>query len=100
MAPNTHVRLVSQEGAPGHNKFDFGYSLGELRPEYLVAMRTPIDEDRARKGMEDRRFGGSLYFDPYFQEKFFPNPLWTGVMTIFAGNGEEEPRKYRSPFYP
>jgi hypothetical protein len=72
---------------PGHNKFDYAYSLGELQPDYVVAnFALPASEaDMAEAALGDWGYIGALYFDPTFQEHCLPNPM-KGIiwLTIFA----------------
>jgi len=62
---------------PGHNKFDFTYSLDILRPDIVVAgFRLPVSENQMKKlATGNRAFVGQLYFDPVFQKHFLPYPV-------------------------
>ncbi len=72
---------------PGHNKFDYAYSLGELQPDYVVAnFALPVNEaEMAEAAVGDWGYIGALYFDPTFQEHCLHNPM-KGIiwLTIFA----------------
>jgi hypothetical protein len=71
---------------PGHNKFDYSYSLDERRPEYVVSVfLLPVsEEDMLAVSTGDAAHVGQLYFHPSFQEHCLPNPLNTGTWrTIF-----------------
>ncbi len=70
--------VVAGEGRrAGHNKFDYDYSIGRLRPDIVIAMfRLPED----LKWMEqytrgDTPFRGRLYFHPVFHEHCLPYPV-------------------------
>jgi hypothetical protein len=72
---------------PGHNKFDYAYSLGELKPDYVVGN---FELSSSEDDMEEATFGdwgyiGALYFDPTFEEHCLPNPIKSFLwLTIFA----------------
>jgi hypothetical protein len=69
--------LASRGGKPGHNKFDFDYSLGVLKPDIVIAnFALPVSEDLMRRdSVGDWAFTGQLYFHPVFRERFLPNPV-------------------------
>lgn len=72
------ARMSAVSGTrPGHNKFDYDYSLGILKPDYVVAMfRLPVQEaDMRRKAGGDLPFIGQLYFNPLFREHCLPHPV-------------------------
>jgi hypothetical protein len=79
---------------PGHNKFDYAYSLGELQPDFVVAnFALPVNEDdMAEAAVGDWGYIGELYFDPTFQEHCLPNPV-KGIiwLTIFACDWPSQP---------
>jgi hypothetical protein len=71
---------------PGHNKFDYSYSLDERQPDYVVSVfLLPVsEEDMLAVSTGDAAYVGQLYFHPSFQERCLPNPLNTGTWrTIF-----------------
>jgi hypothetical protein len=80
---------------PGHNKFDYSYSLDERRPDYVVSVfLLPVsEEDMLAASTGDAAHVGQLYFHPSFQEYCLPHPLNSGTWrTIFrcdwpAGSG-------------
>jgi hypothetical protein len=85
---DAHVaRLPAHAGAtvPGHNKFDFSYSLGRLEPDYVVAnFALPVDPERMRWAARgDYGFTGALYWDPIFRahclEHPLPVPTWRSI---------------------
>jgi len=72
---------------PGHNKFDFDYSLGVLRPDFVVAnFKLPVREDEMRQAaVGNWAFTGQLYFDSVFREHCLENPVTAETWrTIFA----------------
>jgi len=88
MDPYIAKQPPANEGTvPGHNKFDYAYSLGELQPDYVVAnFALPANEAEMEEAAQgDWGYIGALYFDPTFQEHCLPNPkkgiIW---LTIFA----------------
>jgi DDE superfamily endonuclease len=71
---------------PGHNKFDYSYSLDERQPDYVVSsFLLPVtEEDMQEMSTSDFAYIGLLYFHPSFQEHCLPNPLNTDTWrTIF-----------------
>ena len=82
---------------PGHNKFDFDYSLGVLKPDFVVAaFHWPVAADVLRNYTTgDNAFIGQLYFNPTFQRHCLPNPIETQTLrTIFVCDWSPElPKK-------
>lgn len=72
-----HLPVVSHEAKSGHNKFDYDYSLGVLKPDLVVSyFKLPVDEEEMReKTKSDWAFIGHLYFNSIFQEHCLPNPV-------------------------
>jgi hypothetical protein len=71
---------------PGHNKFDYSYSLDERQPDYVVSsFLLPVTEEDLREmSTGDFAYIGQLYFHPSFQEHCLPNPVNTDTWrTIF-----------------
>lgn len=62
---------------PGHNKFDFDYSLGVLKPDFVVAnFALPVEEAIMRQAATgDFAFTGQLYFHRLFQRHCLPYPI-------------------------
>jgi hypothetical protein len=62
---------------PGHNKYDFDYSLGALKPDFVIAMfRLPVNRaEMIRRSKGDLSFTGQLYLNDVFQQHCFPNPV-------------------------
>jgi len=61
----------------GHNKFDYDYSLGVLKPDLLVAnFKWPVkEEEMSRTASGNWAFVGQLYFNEYFRRYYLPNPV-------------------------
>jgi len=71
---------------PGHNKFDYDYSLTMKRPDLVVAnFALPVDGEEMRACMDgDGAFTGRLYFHDQFQKQYLNNPVDIGTWrTIF-----------------
>jgi hypothetical protein len=88
-----HLPVVSNGRMPGHNKFDFDYSLGVLKPDLVIAdFKLPVTEDSMRKtSVGDWAFVGQLYFNPMFREHYLPNPVARETRrTIFAADWSPE----------
>lgn len=62
---------------PGHNKFDYDYSLGQLRPDFVISsFKLPVTEEEMRaRAVGNLAFIGSLYFNPVFRRHCLPNPV-------------------------
>ena len=69
--------VVSEIAKGGHNKYDYGWSLGKLRPAYVIgsfaADVTPDEMERVRRSKW--AFAGDLYFSPLFQAHCLPFPV-------------------------
>lgn len=81
------LNTVSNGTIPGHNKFDFDYSLGELKPDYVVAnFDLPIKEERMKQeSIGDYAYAGQLYFNVVFRDHCLPNPIEADTWrTIFV----------------
>jgi hypothetical protein len=88
-----HLPVVTDGRMPGHNKFDFDYSLGVLKPDLVIAdFKLPVTEDSMRSmSVGDWAFVGQLYFNPTFQEHYLPNPVaFETRRTIFAADWSPE----------
>jgi hypothetical protein len=83
------LQATSNGRRPGHNKFDFDYSLSQLRPDYIVAnFKLPIDEEKMhQESSGNYAFTGLLFYNGLFREHYYENPLNIDTWrTIFAYN--------------
>lgn len=85
------ARLPARHGdIPGHNKFDFAYSLGVLKPDYVIGtFALPITEEKEnelrRLATSEAPWRSKLYFDETFRAHCLPHPLpFPTWRTIFA----------------
>jgi hypothetical protein len=71
------LKAASNSMLPGHNKFDFNYSLGVLKPDIVVAnFKLPVSETRMRVAARGNyAFTGQLYFNSTFHDHYLGNPL-------------------------
>jgi hypothetical protein len=71
------LAAVPANDRPGHNKYDLTYSLGELKPDFVIApFHLPVDEDRVRAlSSGDYSWMSDLYFNAIFQEHCLPYPI-------------------------
>ncbi|MDP8238433.1 MAG: hypothetical protein P9X24_05040 [Candidatus Hatepunaea meridiana] len=69
--------VVSDGTLPGHNKFDFDYSLGIFKPDLVIAnFSLPVSEEKMKQlSTGNPAFTGRLYFNRIFQEHYFENPV-------------------------
>ncbi|MBN2354656.1 hypothetical protein JXO59_01000 [candidate division KSB1 bacterium] len=71
---------------PGHNRFDYDYSLGVHKPDLIVAnFKLPVTEEEMRQHARgDWAFVGQLYLNPVFQRHYLPFPVNVPTLrTIF-----------------
>ncbi|MCC7355143.1 MAG: hypothetical protein IT330_15470, partial [Anaerolineae bacterium] len=72
-----HLPVTDEGAKAGHNKFDFAYSLGVLKPDLVIAdFRLPETEDKKEWAtMDEEAFDSSLYHDRVFREHCLPYPV-------------------------
>jgi hypothetical protein len=86
-----HMRARPGLRKPGHNKFDFAYSLGELKPDLVVAplypgyLLEPGLIERLAAG--DDAFLARLYLDPVFQARYAPRVAFVANVPLFLAAG-------------
>ncbi len=81
---------------PGHNKFDFDYSLGKLQPDYVVSnFKLPVSKEEMLKNSKgDFAFTGQLFFNEVFRKHCLSNPVSADTWrTVFACNWPSKPKK-------
>jgi hypothetical protein len=84
-----HLPTIPNANWVGHNKFDYDYSIGVLRPDCIVIpFRLPLREDEMRRvAVGDVAFQGQLYFNDLFHEHFLPHPVPVDTWrTIFVSD--------------
>lgn len=76
-----HLKPFPGAMAPGHNKFDYTYSLTTYQPDYVVSFFSlPPDEDFLQRNLQgDAAFRGQLYFNETFREHCLPYPIFPGT---------------------
>jgi hypothetical protein len=90
------ARLPARPGShhPGHNKFDYRYSLGVLRPDLLVsalALEVAADPEQLAGMMEgDFAYAGRLFADETFQAEYAPSLVYVEGLPLFVGSGSPE----------
>jgi hypothetical protein len=79
---------------PGHNKFDFAYSLGELKPDLVVALFAPayVAEAEQRQALlaGSYAYGVYLYLDPVFQQQYAASLVYLDRMAVFVRQDSPE----------
>jgi arabinofuranosyltransferase len=74
-----HTR--AHPGPPGHNKWDYEYSLGVVKPDVILTagpFAFPDDLDASRRQVKrthDNSFHADLWFDPIFRAEYRMNRL-------------------------
>ncbi len=71
------LTAVPSNDRPGHNKYDIDYSLGELKPDFVIApFQLPVDEDRVRAlSQGEWSWMSDFYFNALFREHCRPYPI-------------------------
>ncbi|PTU31990.1 hypothetical protein [Stenotrophobium rhamnosiphilum] len=82
----SHMAVPHKGTTPGHNKFDFDYSIGTLHPDYVVALYEGAspDEETLRKVDGNWNFPRYQWFNTAFREHCLPHPMpWNTWRTVF-----------------
>jgi hypothetical protein len=85
----SHLPVGHKGTIPGHNKFDYNYSIGVLKPDFIVAnFRLPVrEEEMSQAATGNYAFTGQLYYNPVFREHCLPYPVTVETWrTIFVCN--------------
>jgi hypothetical protein len=67
------ARSPAKPGPPGHNKWDYGYSLGEVRPDFLVTAPFGGTDEQSRIELatgQDYGFHPALWLDERFRRDY------------------------------
>jgi hypothetical protein len=88
------MAAASDGSVPGHNKFDFDYSIGTLRPNYVAAsFKLPVATAQMQEDSRgDYAFIGRLYFNETFRRRCLPHPVAAAAAlrrTLFACDWSE-----------
>jgi hypothetical protein len=85
-----HVaRLPANDGSrkPGHNKFDFDYSLSEQMPDLLVSPLSlgVVADPQLFPGFAhgDDAYGGQLFLNETFRQNYAPTLLMVNTLPVF-----------------
>ena len=71
------ARSRAHTGPPGHNKWDYTYSLGVVRPDLIVTSTFAHGgQIKARDVEKDYGFYPALWLDPIFAREYQPHRLW------------------------
>lgn len=74
-----HIARMQVSGGmvPGHNKYDFEYSLNKYKPDLVVAnFKIPVEESSmVLKSLGNYVFTGKLFFSKSFQENYYNWPI-------------------------
>lgn len=82
----SHMAVPHHGTTPGHNKFDFDYSIGERHPDYVVALYEGASPAEAtlKKTEGNWIFDRYQWFNPAFREHCLPHPMpWETWRTVF-----------------
>jgi hypothetical protein len=92
------ARSPAKPGPPGHNKWDYGYSLGEVRPDFLVTAAPFGGTDEQYRSElaagRDYAFHPALWLDERFRRDYrrFAGRRETSYGSTHAGNQHLSPR--------
>ena len=79
---------------PGHNKYDYDYSLGVLAPDLLLAPSTMefiSNSDNFKSVLQGNDgYVGQLYLNPIFQREYAPNLFYIGKLALFVRQDSPE----------
>jgi len=81
-----HMAVPHHGTIPGHNKFDFDYTIGERHPEYVVALYEGASPTEAtlQKVEGNWNFDRYQWFNTAFREHCLPHPMpWNTWRTVF-----------------
>lgn len=87
-----HMNVPHHGNTPGHNKFDFDYSIGERHPDYVVALYEGASpaEETLKKTDGDWIFDRYQWFNRAFREHCLPHPMpWNTWRTVFRCDWSE-----------
>lgn len=92
-----HMNVPHHGNTPGHNKFDFDYSIGVRHPDYVIALYEGAspDAETLAKVDGDWNFPRYQWFNTAFREHCLPHPMpWNTWRTVFRcdwSNAEARP---------
>lgn len=90
------ARLPANEGSlkPGHNKFDFEFSLNERRPDMLVSalsLSIVADPERLDSFVEgDDAYAGQFFLGSTFQQNYAPTLVYIEGLPLFVRSDSAE----------
>lgn len=90
------ARLPANEGSlkPGHNKFDYDYSLGELQPDFVVSplSLSVVAEPRSFEFYieGDDAYAGQLFLNETFQQEYAPTLIMIDLLPVFVRSSSPE----------
>lgn len=100
------ARSRPHPGPPGHNKWDYEYSLGVVRPDLIVTAAPfgAADQIEVRHTENDYGFHPALWLSPIFQAEYRPYRLWPPIgegawhhQWVYARAGFVSPTPLRMP---
>lgn len=76
-------------GPPGHDRWDYDYSLGVVQPDYIIGTSGDVSEADQRRQLaakQDMGYFPALILHPLFRRDYAPNHL-----PLRVGGGEQKP---------
>jgi len=90
----SHLQAQPGMNKPGHNKFDFNYSLGQLQPDIVVSTLNPTDigdpKTIAQYTQGDNSYQGKLYLDPTFQTQYAGSLIFIENIPLYIRDNSPE----------
>jgi hypothetical protein len=90
-----HLPVTIDEAKVGHNKFDFDYSLGALKPDFVISnFKLPVTEEEMQVlSRGEWAFVGQLYINHVFRDHCLPNAVGIETWhTVFVCDWSPEMR--------
>jgi hypothetical protein len=90
------ARLPANEGSlkPGHNKFDYDYSLSQHQPDLLISslsLGLVAEPDRFQTLTQgDDAYAGQLFLNTNFQQNYAPTLLYIDSLPLFIRTDSPE----------
>jgi hypothetical protein len=84
------ARSTAHSGPPGHNKWNYRYSLDVIRPDFIVTAGPfdGTDDDNRRLLSNDYAFHPALWLDPTFRAKYRRVAVPAASHWIYARTGD------------
>ena len=69
------MKVVKSSNIPGHNKRDFNYSIGTLKPDFVVSCLEPLQLNTHHLAENGVDYGYNLNYNSFYAEHCLPYPI-------------------------